>query len=630
MALIRGSARYLLAEAQAGRLHQLMSEQARHQWEHQVGAGEVQSWLRSLPPLLNELVESGLGGVEVLLEHKLPHSPKRVDAILCGVHPRTGEVSYVLVELKQWSKAELLAADVVSIATYSNPVLHPVAQVRGYCQYLVDSTPALAELPTQSVHGIAYLHNATSADIPSLMKYRPDRFGRMFTEDLKSEMVEHLRSTLDASGGRDQAREAADRFLRFTHGPSKPLLRLAAKEIQDREQFVLLDEQRVAYQLVEQAVVTARAQRTQTVVVVIGGPGSGKSVIALSLLGELSRQGRKVHHATGSSAFTNTMRKVAGSRNTRVQTMFKYFNNYVGAEPRELDVLICDEAHRVRENSVNRWTGKEKRALARRQIEELIDVAWVPVFLLDENQIVRPGEMGSLEEINAAAVAAGCRIDVVRLDGQFRCGGSDTFDEWVRRLLGLDPLPPISWSRLSAGTDDEFRVTTVATPAALEAWILSEREQHGGTARLAAGYCWRWSDPVDTPDGKRLVDDVSIDSWKRPWNAKPGKKVPDAPESYYWAFDDRGFGQVGCIYTAQGFEYDWSGVIFGPDFVRRGDSWEARREYSHDPAVKKAEDVHFGALIRNTYKVLMTRGMAGTCVYSTDPETQAFLEKMTG
>lgn len=595
-----------------------------------MGAGEVQSWLRSLPPLLNELVESGLGGVEVLLEHKLPHSPKRVDAILCGVHPRTGEVSYVLVELKQWSKAELLAADVVSIATYSNPVLHPVAQVRGYCQYLVDSTPALAELPTQSVHGIAYLHNATSADIPSLMKYRPDRFGRMFTEDLKSEMVEHLRSTLDASGGRDQAREAADRFLRFTHGPSKPLLRLAAKEIQDREQFVLLDEQRVAYQLVEQAVVTARAQRTQTVVVVIGGPGSGKSVIALSLLGELSRQGRKVHHATGSSAFTNTMRKVAGSRNTRVQTMFKYFNNYVGAEPRELDVLICDEAHRVRENSVNRWTGKEKRALARRQIEELIDVAWVPVFLLDENQIVRPGEMGSLEEINAAAVAAGCRIDVVRLDGQFRCGGSDTFDEWVRRLLGLDPLPPISWSRLSAGTDDEFRVTTVATPAALEAWILSEREQHGGTARLAAGYCWRWSDPVDTPDGKRLVDDVSIDSWKRPWNAKPGKKVPDAPESYYWAFDDRGFGQVGCIYTAQGFEYDWSGVIFGPDFVRRGDSWEARREYSHDPAVKKAEDVHFGALIRNTYKVLMTRGMAGTCVYSTDPETQAFLEKMTG
>ncbi|MFD6355061.1 DNA/RNA helicase domain-containing protein [Nocardia tengchongensis] len=629
MALIRGSARYLLTEAQAGRLHQLLSEQARHQWEHQVGVGEVRSWMRSLPPLLNELVDAGLGDVEVLLEHKLPHSPKRVDVILCGVHPRTGEVSYVLVELKQWSKAELLVADLVSIAAYSDAVLHPVAQVRAYCQYLVDSTPALADLPL-AVHGIAYLHNATSTDIPSLMKYRSDRFGRMFTEDFKSELVEHLRALLDVAAGRDQARESADRFLRFAHGPSKPLLQLAAKEIQDREQFVLLDEQRVAYQLVEQAVATARAQRTQTVVVVLGGPGSGKSVIALSLLGELSRQGRKVHHATGSSAFTNTMRKVAGSRNTRVKTMFKYFNNYVGSEPRELDVLICDEAHRVRENSVNRWTGKEMRALAGRQIDELIDVAWVPVFLLDENQIVRPGEMGSLDEITAAATAAGCGVEIIRLDGQFRCGGSDAFDEWVGRLLGLAQLPPISWSRMTAGTDDDFKVVAAANPAAMEAWLRSQSERHSGIARLAAGYCWPWSDPIGTTGAKHLVADVAIGDWKRPWNAKPGKRVPDAPESYYWASDDRGFGQIGCIYTAQGFEYDWSGVIFGPDFVRRGDRWVARREYSHDPAVKKAEEAHFGALIRNTYKVLLTRGMEGTCVYSTDAETQEFLEKMVG
>ncbi|WP_067717665.1 DUF2075 domain-containing protein [Nocardia yamanashiensis] len=628
MALVRGSAKYLLVEAQADRLPELLSEQAKYQWEHRVGQGEVLSWMRSLPPLLARLVDAGLGDIEVLLEHKLPHSPKRVDAILCGVDPRGGEVSYVLVELKQWSKVELVAAELVSLAAYPNPVLHPVEQVRGYCQYLVDSTPALADLP-HSVHGLAYLHNASSSQIPTLMKYRQDRFGRMFTQDTEAELVDHLRSVLDVDGGRDRAQESADRLLRFAHGPSKPLLRLAAKEIQDREQFVLLDEQRVAYKLVEQAVARARAERTQTVVVVLGGPGSGKSVIALSLLGELSRQGRKVHHATGSSAFTNTMRKVAGSRNTRVKTMFKYFNNYVGAAPRELDVLICDEAHRVRENSVNRWTGKEARALARRQIDELIDVAWVPVFLLDENQIVRPGEMGSLGEITAAAIAAGCKLEEVRLDGQFRCGGSDAFDEWVRRLLGLDPLPPISWSRLTAGTDDDYSVASAATPDALEAWISRQREEHSGTARLTAGYCWPWSDPVGSSDTTHLVDDVAIGDWKRPWNAKPGKRIPNAPESYYWASDDRGFGQVGCIYTAQGFEYDWSGVIFGPDFVRRGDRWVARREFSEDPAVKKAEEAHFGALIRNTYKVLLTRGMEGTCLYSTDSETQRFLEDMS-
>jgi uncharacterized protein len=100
------------------------------------------------------------------------------------------------------------------------------------------------------------------------------------------------------------------------------------------------------------------------------------------------------------------------------------------------------------------------------------------------------------------------------------------------------------------------------------------------------------------------------------------------PESHYWASDERGFGQVGCVYTAQGFEYDWAGVIFGPDFVRRDDRWVAVRECSHDPAVKKAEDANFHDLIRNTYKVLLTRGMRGVCVYSTDPETQEYLEKM--
>jgi hypothetical protein len=110
---------------------------------------------------------------------------------------------------------------------------------------------------------------------------------------------------------------------------------------------------------------------------------------------------------------------------------------------------------------------------------------------------------------------------------------------------------------------------------------------------------------------KVLVPDVRIGDWQRPWNAKSGKKVADAPESHYWASDERGFGQVGCVYTAQGFEYDWAGVIFGPDFVRREDRWVARREHSHDPAVKKAEDANFHELIRNTYRVLLTRGMRG-------------------
>ncbi|OQO95074.1 ATP-binding protein [Saccharomonospora piscinae] len=627
MALVRRSAADLLAEAKADRLHVLLSEQAGHQLDSRVGLSEVRSWQRSLPVLLGDLVDAGLGHIEVLLEQRLPHSPKRVDVVLCGTRPRTGEPRYVLVELKQWSHAEAVAYDLVRVAGYgSEGVLHPVEQVRRYCEYLVDSTPALAARP-EAVRGVAYLHNAEHSRVESLRQYPASEFGVLFTQDDKADLVQHLRASLDPDGSRELAREAADEFLNFHHAPSKPLLALATTEIQEREQFVLLDEQQVAHRHVMDAVERARAASTRTVVIVLGGPGSGKSAIALSLVGNLARRGRAVHHATGSSAFTRTMRKVAGRRNRRVQSLFTYFNNYVAAEPRDLDVLVCDEAHRIRENSVNRFTRRDVRERAGRQIDELIDVAWVPVFLLDENQTVRPGEMGSLAEISAAAEAKGCDVDIVHLNGQFRCGGSAAFDTWVARLLGLDALPPTPWSTLSR--DDDFTVGNAASPTALESWLLARQADDGGTARLAAGYCWPWSDPVQTEDGKRLVDDVVIGDWTRPWNVKPEKRVPDAPESYFWASDERGFGQVGCIYTAQGFEYDWAGVIFGPDFVRRDGRWVARRQYSHDSAVRKADELHFAALIRNTYKVLLTRGMRGVRLYSTDPETQDFLEKMT-
>lgn len=606
----------------------LLEEQARIQFDSGVGSAEVRSWQNSLPAFLTDVVDAGLGHVEVLLEHKLPHNPKRVDVVLCGTHPKRGDASYVLVELKQWTKAEPAGENLVRIPQYAEPVLHPAEQVRRYCEYLVDSTPALAEQPG-AVHGLAYLHNASESDVWRISQYHMDEYGHMYTMGSRSKMVDRLRSLLDPEPTtRDAASQAAEDLLNFRHAPSKPLMALAAQEIQQEEKFVLLDEQQVAYNLVTQAVDRARASRRQTVVIVVGGPGSGKSVIALSLLGELARRGRTAYHATGSSAFTNTLRKIAGAKAPRVRSMFKYFNNFMDAEPRGLDVLICDEAHRIRETSVNRYTKAEARQRARQQVHELIDAAWVPVFLLDEHQVVRPGEMGSVQEIQAAAAALDCEVDVVRLAGQYRCGGSEFFDAWGAGLLGIGRRPATPWSQLVTREDEDFIVRSARSPQEMESWLLSQQDSMGGTARTAAGYCWRWSDPVTLDGTKALVPDVKIGDWERPWNAKPDKRVPDAPESHYWASDDRGFGQVGCVYTAQGFEYDWAGVIFGPDFVRREGNWVARAGFSHDPAVKKAETIHFQALIRNTYKVLLTRGMRGVCVYSTDPETQEYLETL--
>jgi uncharacterized protein len=626
VALVRDRADVLLKRAEAGELHELLAQQARMQFDAGTGVGEINSWRLSLPALLTDLEEAGLGHVEVLLEHRLPLTPMRVDAVLCGTHPRTRRNSYVLVELKQWTNAEVRDDGLVMIPQYGQPVLHPVDQVRRYCEYLVDFTPFLAE-GQAGVYGIAYLHNATTEGW-KLRNYRLDEHGRLYTRDERSELMDELRRLLDPRASAEATRRAADDLLQARTEPSKQLLAVAAQEVKEREQFVLLDEQRVAYQLVEQAVDRSDRENTKTVVIIMGGPGSGKSVIALSLLGDLWRRGRRVMHATGSRAFTETMRKVVGSRNSRVKSLFSFFNSYVGVEPNTFDMLICDEAHRIRETSTNRFTRPEVRAVAKRQVQELIAVARTPVFLLDQHQVVRPGEMGSEHEIRSEAERAGCRVEVVRLAGQFRCGGSELYEQWVLRLLGLDPRGPIAWSELTADSDETYRVAALPTPTALESWLLAQNPDGRDTARIAAGYCWRWSDPEVVDGSKRLVDDVIIGDWRRPWNAKPDKPVPDVPAAQFWASDARGFGQVGCIYTAQGFEYDWSGVIFGDDFVRRGAAWVPRREYSFDTPVKRAR-TDFPALVRNTYKVLLTRGMKATAVHSTDPETQDFLAAMS-
>lgn len=436
----------------------------------------------------------------------------------------------------------------------------------------------------------------------------------MFTGQRRSDFLTYLQAQLAPASGA----ASADLLLGSAIRPSKQLLTLAAEEVQRREQFVLLDEQQVAYSLVMRAVDQSYRANTKQVIVVSGGPGSGKSVIALSLMGELSRRGRTVLHATGSSAFTQTLRRVAGARAPRVKSMFKYFNQFVDAEQNGLDVLICDEAHRIRENSANRYTPASLRS-GRPQIAELIDAARVPVFLLDEHQVVRPGEIGTIEDIRSAARAVGLRTTVIELDGQFRCGGSRAYEHWVLRLLGLEPGGPMSWEG-----DEAFTLTTSPGPSVMETRLRKLLDEGYG-ARMAAGYCWPWSDPVP---GGGLTPDVTIGDWKKPWNNKKNTSHDGAPGTPFWASDAAGFEQVGCVYTAQGFEYDYAGVIIGEDLVWRSDAWVSRPRYSHDTQVKRGTADQFDQAVRNTYKVLLTRGMRGTTIYSTDPETQDLLESL--
>jgi hypothetical protein len=509
--LLRHSAVGFAALTVDGTIGLRLTEQMLHHTGRRPSPAEIISWERSLPVLAQDLIQAGLDNIEVLVEHHLPLTSKRADVVLAGRHPRTGEPSYVVIELKQWSRAYAYDDDpelVLVDGMPHGPKLHPVAQVRGYCSYVTDFTKALHDID-DAVVGAAYLHNATiESDVAALYDYPQDDTGRLFIGARRGDFIEFLRERLDAE---TPGASYADLLLSSGIAPSKQLLAVAAEEVQRREQFVLLAEQRLAYSIVMHEVESARSADSKAIVIVTGGPGSGKSVIALSLLGELARRGRTVLHATGSRSFTQTLRKVAGARAPRVQRMFKYFNQFMDADRNGLDVLILDEAHRIRETSVDRYTRAALRN-GRPQIDELIAAARVPVFLLDEHQVVRPGELGTVADIERHAAIMGIPVHRIDLDGQFRCGGSEEYVEWVLRLLGLSSAEPVALEE-----DPAFRVIVADSPSEME-YLLEARMVEGYGARMAAGYCWPWSDPQ--PDGS-LVPDVQIDGWAMESQGRP-------------------------------------------------------------------------------------------------------------
>jgi uncharacterized protein len=613
----RVSAASLVGSAMERQIAGIIADHVRATTGRSPAESERKSWRRSIPILAHDLVEAGLGQVEMLIEYRLPLTSRRADVVLAGIDRRTGEDAYVVVELKQWSQAELYEDNerLVVVEGMHRELEHPLLQVQDYCEYIADFLASLRG-HEDAVRGVAYLHNAVDLDVADLFDLATSERTRLFTKSRRGGFLEYLRDQFAPEHGAG----AADRLLRSAVRPSKQLLKLAAAEIRDREQFTLLAEQRLAYEIVLHVVEKTRRSDAKEVTIVTGGPGSGKSVIALSLLGELYRQGYSALHATGSRSFTQTMRRHVGRGVPRVKSLFKYFNSFMDARQNDIDVLICDEAHRIRETSANRFTKSAQRT-GRPQLDELMAAARVPVFLLDEHQVVKPGELGTVEAIKSHASSLGFRVHHVPLDEQFRCGGSRKYERWVLRLLGLESGDPEHWTG-----DDHFEVMLASSPREMEN-ILRGKLEEGYSARISAGYCWPWSN--SRADGT-LVNDVRVGDWARPWNVKGDRTVGTAPPSALWATMNGGFDQVGCVYTAQGFEYDWSGVIIGPDLIGRHGRTVTVRTANMDPEFRRRSvtDPQYDRHIRNIYKVLLTRGMVGTVIYAVDGQTRELLAEL--
>ena len=585
---------------------------------HSTSAGEISSWRNSMQYMHNVLLDSGIPDDSgVAIEYRIPMTSKRIDFILTGQDGNSRE-SAVIVELKQWSEASVTPMDAI-VSTYVGgavrEVAHPSYQAWTYAALLEDFNEEVQTSGTRLVP-CAYLHNFEDGTSLRDARYKEhlEKAPLFLKED--GERLGRFIKNYVRKGDR------GDLLYRIDKGrvrPSKNLADSLASLLAGNPEFYMIDDQKVVYEKVLELAAKAREGRKQ-VLVVEGGPGTGKSVVAINLLVELTQRDCVVQYVTRNAAprevykskLTKTMTK------SRFDNLFRNSGAFMDCDPDVFDCLLVDEAHRLNEKS------GIYQNLGLNQIKELIDATRLSVFFLDARQRVTLKDIGTAPEIRTWAGLADADLTELKLASQFRCNGSDGYLSWVDHALQIEQTAVDSLEEI----DYDFRVCE----SALELrQLILDRNVADNKARLVAGYCWPWASKKDPKAMDIVLDDGAFSmQWNLTKDGPAWMVMPDSVE------------QVGCIHTCQGLELDYVGVILGPDFVVRDGHvvTAAAERASQDRSVhgykKMSKEDPAAAsqladeIIKNTYRTLMTRGQKGCYVYSVDPETNAYLQAMIG
>jgi DUF2075 family protein len=376
----------------------------------------------------------------------------------------------------------------------------------------------------------------------------------------------------------------------------------------------MIDDQKVVY---ETAIKHAKESsvKKKNVLIIEGGPGTGKSVVAINLLVKLTQREFVAQYVTRNSAprlvyeamLTNSFKK------SHISNMFNGSGSYHSIAANSFDCLIVDEAHRLNEKS-----GMFSH-LGENQIKEIISASKFSVFFIDEDQKVTLKDIGDKETIRSWAKKLKAKVAELKLESQFRCNGSDGYLAWLDNTLQIRETAN---DKLKAN-DYDFRI--VDSPIELHN-IIREKNKEKNKARLVAGYCWKWISKRNPQ-----LKDIVINDYRATWNLDTDGQA--------WLIKPDSVSEVGCIHTCQGLELDYVGVIVGTDLiVRNGKIITQPQErastdrsiHTWQTLIKKEPEVtkeRLDAIIKNTYRTLMTRGQKGCYVYFVDDETRQYFEK---
>lgn len=621
MLLYRGDTQQFTTDVLNNRIADIMADAFEASAGYRIAQSQYNAWANSCQHVRNLIELAALHKNMISLEYEVPYNTGRIDCLLFG--KGENDRSYVvLIELKQWAQVKELEDEENFVETYTGgaprKVAHPSQQVEGYHNHLINFVQVFEVDSDYQLYSCAYCHNYEKDPGRGLFAERYQKLIEQFPVYSKED-VQNLADKLKRLLAKGNGFEVFNRFMQSPIKPSKKLLENVAKIVeQNKAVFSLLNEQLVAKNVIMTKIRKAERKGEKSVVIVQGGPGTGKTVIALNLLAELAKKGKTVFYGCKSKPFREALMNVVGPQS---RIMFSNLSRFIPSKVKknELDVVLIDEAHRIERNSNSQYTKKQDRT-DMSQVEQLIQCAKTAVFFIDDKQGVRHQEVGSTQLIQSIAAQYGASCEAVQLLSQFRCAGSDNFLDWIEFVLGYTERP------VNLTKDERYQFKIADSPAKLYEFIKTHEQHKPNSARLVAGYCWPWSDPA--ADGT-LVPDVKIGDFHMPWEARdvPGLKR-GIPKWYQWAFKTKAVEQIGCIYTAQGFEFDYVGVIVGPDLKYDAKKNRLVSDISAtcDRTLKRKPE-EFNTYVRNIYRVLMTRGMKGCYVYFCDKEVEAYFRK---
>lgn len=579
-----------------------------------VGASEIKSWQGSLTYMAKVLRDDGLpNDAGLAIELHIPHSSKRIDFLLTGRDENQAK-NAVLIELKQWSKASATTKDaIVKTALGGGLVetIHPSYQVWSYAALLEGFNEAVYDKSIE-VRPCAYLHNYVSDGIINSAHY--EAYTSKAPLFLKGpEELAKLRSFLKKHIIHGDNKEVLYELSNGKIRPSKALAEALSGLMKGKPEFVLIDDQKAIF---ESALAAAREASIETpkVLIIEGGPGTGKTVLAINLLVKLTALNLLSKYVSKNAAPRKVYEsKLVGTvKRSHFSNFFSGSGAFIDTEPNTYGALIVDEAHRLNEKSGLYGN------LGENQIKELIESAKCSIFFIDEDQRVTLNDIGSKQAIRAFAKAKGATVEEYTLSSQFRCSGSDGYLAWLDDVLGIHATA----NPLLDTSEYEFKIFD--SPQAMHTAI--EQKNHGNKARVVAGYCWPWLSKKDS----KAADIVIGDNYARQWNLDQDGSL--------WIIAENSIEQVGCIHTCQGLEVDYIGVIIGPDLVvRDGQVVTSPHERDkHDKSIRGWKKLmkeqpalaqqETALIIKNTYRTLMTRGMKGCYLYCTDKETAQYFE----